>query len=163
MKLKEHIIYGGIVSATLYPFAGWKSVFFFGGSVCIDIDHYIDFLYYSGFKNWKIKDMFKFHGETNRLCTHPNIYCLQAFHTLEFVILLFLLGINFKSSAILLIFSGMIFHWFLDLISMYKRRIIRVRALSFTGYWIKSNKMKRLGIHPEQIFREAYTLSQSQR
>ena len=45
MKLKQHILYGGVASLCLVPKFGLLSSVFWAASVLIDIDHYIDFVY----------------------------------------------------------------------------------------------------------------------
>lgn len=159
MQVKEHILYGGAVSVTLYPFFGLKTLFFFIGSVLIDIDHYIDYLYYGRFKNWSIKTMFKFHGMLALWRHNPNIYALEAFHTAEFLLLFLGVAYYFSSAELFLFFAGMIFHLILDFIRLKQWGRVKARAFSFIEYWIRTGRMKRSGVNPEKIFEEAYLVA----
>lgn len=158
MQLKEHVLYGAAASTVLTPFFGAQSAFFFIGSVLIDADHYLDFLYFGGFRNWSVKAMFRFHGILASWRDRPNHCALETFHTLEFILALLGIGLYFKSSILLLTFSGMIFHLCLDLIRLRQWGKVRLRALSFVEYVIRIRKMKAMGIDPEQVAREAYAL-----
>ena len=159
MQLKEHIFYGGSASIVLYPTFGPVTAFFFIGSVLIDVDHYIDFLYFAGFRNWSVRAMFRFHSILARWRNKPNLYALEAFHTMEFFAALLAVGIYFKSSILLLTFAGMVFHLFLDLIRLRQYNGVHLRALSFIEYWIKARRMKAAGIDPEGVIKEAYAAS----
>ena len=156
MQLKEHILYGGSVSIVLFPIIGIKTIFFFFASVLIDVDHYIDFLYFGKFKNWNVRKMFEFHHLGTQWRNNANFYILEAFHTSEFLLVLLVLSIYFNSLELFLIFTGMVFHILLDLIRLHKLGAMHVRALSFVEYWIRSKKMKQSGINPEKIFEEIY-------
>ena len=161
MQLKEHIAYGGAASVALYPVFGVRTLLFFLASVLIDADHYLDYLYYTRFKNWSVKTMFKFHGTMAAWRNKPDICALEAFHTAEFLAALGALALAFHSVELSLIFWGMIFHMVLDLIRLTQWKRVDLRALSFTEYWIRKKRMMARGIHPETIFEEAYrTVSQ---
>jgi len=79
LQLKEHILYGGAVSVVLTPFLGTKAFLFFFSTVLIDIDHYIDFLYFGKFRNWNVKSMFAFHGQLGRFNDKPNFCAPEAY------------------------------------------------------------------------------------
>ena len=65
-------------------------------------------------------------------------------------------GIYFKSSIVILIFGGMIFHLCLDLIRLKSWGAVSNRALSFVEYSARARKMRRQGMDPEAPFRKAY-------
>jgi len=164
MQLKEHIAYGGAASVVLAPFFGAKTLLFFLASVLIDSDHYLDYLYYSGFKNWSVKTMFRFHGTMAAWRNKPDICALEAFHTAEFLGALGACALLFHSMELSLIFWGMIFHMGLDLIRLSQWKRVDLRALSFTEYWVRKKRMMVRGVNPETIFEEAYrTVSQEPR
>lgn len=156
MTLKEHASYGAVVSAALYPVFGWKSACFFFSSVMIDADHYIDYLYYSKFRDWSVKRMFRFHKQLGAWKHRKDLLALEAFHTAEFLLAFLAVGLTFKSPALLLIFGGFIFHLALDLVRLSQWKCVNHRALSFVEYAVRKRKMLRQGIHPEAIFLEAY-------
>ena len=164
MQVKEHIVYGGSVSVALTPFFGAQTLLFFLSSVLIDLDHYVDFLYFSKFRNWSINGMFRFHGQLSAWKDDPKLYALQAFHTLEFFLAVLALAFYFRSTELFLLFSGLIFHYALDLLRIYQwerlyKKTIHPRAYSFLEYWIKARQMKRAGTDPEKIFQEAYAVT----
>lgn len=157
MSPKEHVIYGATASAAVYPFWGlFGAVSFFLGSVFIDIDHYLDYLYFSRFRNWSVKDMFAFHGQMARWKDRNDFLALEAFHTAEFLLAFLAVGLYFKSAPLLLFFSGMIFHLGLDLFRLHSFGRVPVRAISFIEYWVRARRMRRSGIDPEGLFRQAY-------
>lgn len=159
MKPSEHVAYGAAASAALSPFFGFSTLFFFLGSVFIDLDHYVDYVYFGRFKKWTVRGMLRFHGELAKAHKVPHLLALEAFHTAEFLLLFLAVGLYFKSEPVLLAFAGMIFHLALDLIRLGQGKIIHVRALSFTEYILRAGKMKRNGLDPEAPFRQAYEKS----
>ncbi len=157
MAPKEHVLYGAAASAVVAPFAGpIGAVCFFLASVFIDIDHYIDFVYFSRFRNWSIQAMLKFHGQMASWKHREDFIALEAFHTVEFLAAFLAVGLYFKSTLVLLMFAGMIFHLSLDLIRLRSYRRVSVRALSFFEYIVRARRMRRAGIDPEDLFRQAY-------
>ena len=163
MKVKEHLSYSALASTALYPLFGEKTLLFFVSSILIDLDHYVDFVYYSRFQNWNIKDMFRFHGQISQWKHLPNIYALEAFHTIEFHFSILALAAYFRSTELYLVFWGLMFHMALDLIRLYSWRGISRRALSFFEYWIRAKNMRRSGIEPEHLFNNAYALMSSEK
>ncbi len=157
MKVSEHIAYGGAASVALAPVFGFQTLYFFFGSLFIDLDHYVDFLYYGKFKNWSIPKMFKFHGVFALSSPTEPILALEAFHTVEFFLAWLTTAFIFQSQELYLVFGGMVFHLFLDLLRLYQKRKIHFRALSFIEYWVRSKRMVAYkGFHPEKIFWQAY-------
>jgi hypothetical protein len=156
MQVKEHIAYGGAASLALYPSFGEKAVFFFLGSVLIDLDHYIDFLYYGRFRDWRIRNMFRFHGQMSRWKGRADVLALEAFHTAEFLALFLWVGLHFNSAEVLLLSAGMIFHLGLDLLRLFQHKAVGARALSFVEYWVRARRMRRAGVDPERVFQDAY-------
>ncbi len=122
----------------------------------IDLDHYLDYLYFSGFRNWSIKDMFRFHSKIAMCKKQDGFLALEAFHTAEFLLALLAVGLYFKSNIVILIFTGMIFHMALDIIRLREWHAVNVRALSFIEYWLRTRKMRQRGVDPEALFHQAY-------
>ena len=161
MTLKEHLTYGGIVTAAIYPHFGPKSFFFYGASVLIDSDHYIDFLYFSRFRDWSIKRMFQFHGKLLEWRSRPNMMALEDFHCAEFHLAILGLALYYGSSELLFVFAGLMFHMACDLIRLHQWRRIDLRALTFVEYLARKKKMAARGLHPESAFDQAYALVSS--
>ncbi len=156
MTLKEHLSYGAVASAALYPVLGGNVIFFYVPSVLIDIDHYIDYLYYARFRDWSVKRMFAFHGCLARDHKKLKFMALEAFHTAEFLLGVLAVGLYYHSTPVLLGFAGFIFHMILDLIRLSQWKGIDLRALSFVEYVIRKRRMIRAGRHPEKAFFEVY-------
>lgn len=156
MKLQEHLLYGGMASVAISPFFGWKSFFFFVGSVFIDLDHYCDFVYFCRFRKWKLKDMFHFHGVLHQYIDHPDSFNLEAYHTIEFFLLLAAVAFCFDSVEVGLILGGGIAHLGLDLFRFRQlgKSVFQLRALSFVQYWWWRKKMVKLGKDPEMVFKK---------
>jgi hypothetical protein len=156
MTLKEHLSYGAVASAALYPVLGPKVAFFYIPSVLIDADHYIDYLYYTKFRDWSVKHMFAFHNTLAEWRHKPNFMALEAFHTAEFQLAFLGVGLFYRSEALLLAFAGLMFHMLLDLIRLSQWKRIDLRALSFVEYVIRKRRMLKAGLHPETTFFQAY-------
>ena len=62
MRLTDHVILGGFASVVLYPAIGVDAAFLFAGSVLIDVDHYLEYLYHNGFRDFSVTKMFRYHG-----------------------------------------------------------------------------------------------------
>ncbi len=156
MSPKEHVAYGAAASAALYPFFREKTFFFFTASVLIDLDHYIDYLYYARFRDWRIKSMFAFHGILAKQRDNPDILALEAFHTAEFLFSVLAVAVYYRSTVLYLTFAGFIFHMGLDLFRLAQWKRVDIRALSFVEYVIRKHRMIRSGLHPEKPFFDVY-------
>ncbi|OGR84976.1 MAG: hypothetical protein A2901_06975 [Elusimicrobia bacterium RIFCSPLOWO2_01_FULL_54_10] len=130
-------------------------------SVLIDADHYLDFLYYTRFRDWSVKQMFRFHGVLYKWRHRTDIYALEAFHTAEFLLAFLAVGLYYKSEPLLLAFAGFMFHMTLDLYRMNQWKRISARALSFVEYIVCRKKMIQRGFNPESTFNAAYELVKS--
>lgn len=144
-----------MASLFFIPFFNWNTLFFFLGSVLIDADHCVDYLYFSRGKDWKLKNMVKFHMILYGWHPGKEIYALQAFHTIEFILPFFVIGSVMNSTPILLLATGMSFHLLSDVVMLIKK-LVHVRAFSFIEYYIRRKKMIQQGKDPEEVFRQAY-------
>ena len=162
MRLKEHVVYGGILSIILAPIFGIYSVFFWVASFLIDADHYLEFLYKNGFRDWKAKNMYAYFEAVWRNAERKNFLDMQILHTAEaFIILYILIKISGQTVAALIlnsVFWGMLFHIVLDALFSIKHKILFKRAFSLTDYFIRRNLMSKKGINPDWIHEEALKL-----
>ena len=148
MLPKWHFLTALILSAILWPFFKINVLIIIFSAVFIDVDHYILYIYrkkdfslmraYSFFKN--LGDIFKKTGKTYRE------YSLCIFHTVEFFIILFILG--FISPFFQFVFLGCSFHVIIDILSdFYENRhdgmFISTRALSIMGYIYEYRKIRK--------------------
>jgi hypothetical protein len=155
MKLKYHIIYGGVTSLCLFPKFGFLSVFFWASSVLIDVDHYIDFICRSRFTSFSIKQMFTYYDIMSDWKDRQGWLGLNIFHTIEIIIGIYLISVWTNSDVIKAIFWGMVLHMILDIIYLLKIRGLFLRAFSLIEYVIRKKIMIRKGLLPNTIFEEA--------
>jgi hypothetical protein len=88
--IKTHCVQAVLGSAILYPFAGFENTVVFGlSTVLIDVDHVIEYVRQTG--SPKIGGVFPC---CQIICSnlHRGFYVLNLFHTIEFLLLLGLLG-----------------------------------------------------------------------
>lgn len=151
MTLKSHIIIGGAASAALYPVLGVDCIFFWFASFLIDIDHYLDFLYHNGFKDWSPRRMFDYHKVLVRHWHSPAFLNIEIFHTVEFLAALYAVAVLTGSAGLKAVFWGFIFHNLLDIIFLAKKGILFKRAYSFTEYFIRKRAMRLRGLCPSSL------------
>jgi hypothetical protein len=159
MNLRDHTILGGAASIILYPFTGLNVLWFFGASVLIDIDHYLDFIYHTGLKDLAPKRMFQYHNSLQRWWQDPAFLNMEVFHTVEFLSLIVILALILSSRALWALFFGLIFHIALDLVFLYRHGIFNKRIHSIAGYFLKKRKMARVGLDPARLYNEAVALT----
>lgn len=133
MSLFNHIKYSSIPFLVLLPIAGVKAVYFYIGSIMIDIDHYP--LYVFETKSLSIKGMFRhYDGLLEKVKNIPYL-ALCMFHTIEFLIIL--VFFSFFSNIIFYALLGILFHLVLDAIDLYKTGCLSKRAISIIEYFIR--------------------------
>jgi len=159
MKLKHHIIYGGIASLFLFPKFGFLSGIFLAASVLIDVDHYIEFLWQNRFTNFSFKKMSDYCNIILKWNKRPGLLGLSIFHTAEIIGGIYLISIWLNSDVIKAVFWGMVFHMLLDVLYLSKRRILFCRVFSFLEYFIRKKIMIQNGLSPDAIFEEALVVA----
>ncbi len=149
MKSQYHIVSGGIVASLLIPVLGVNSVVFWVSSVLIDSDHYLDYLYRNGFRDFSVKRTFTFHDLLSKKGQGQDLLGLNLMHTVEFLLLLYatsaLTGWIWLKAAL----WGMLFHMLVDLVYLYRQGRLFRRAFSIIEYAVRWSRMKRQGLHPE--------------
>ena len=124
-----HIAFGILLSIILYPIFGFYIIIIFLSSFLIDVDH---FLWYGfKYKNWNLKDSYKFYIENTK---YKDV--LHIFHTIEFLILVILLTLYFRFFLFILIGIGL--HYILDAIYTITHKKYGKRAVSLI-MWLKRN------------------------
>ena len=58
MQARQHTIIGAVAATALIPFLGINSAIFWAAAVLIDGDHYTEYVYRNGFRDFSIKRMF---------------------------------------------------------------------------------------------------------
>jgi len=110
-------------------------IIIFLSSILIDIDHYLLYAYRK--KNLSLVKAWKWHIflHNNPREAQKQIPFLHLFHTIEFLVLIFILSFFYK--VFLWIFIGFIFHTFLDILDMKKRKTYGGREYSLIRALIK--------------------------
>lgn len=149
MKPQHHAIIGGAVALALVPALGVNSAVFWASSVLIDGDHYIDYVYRNGFKDYSIKRMFDFHDLLSDRGKERSFISLNLMHTAEFILLLGVAVAITGWTWLIAMLGGILLHMLLDLSYMYRQGILFSRAFSIIEYFIRWRRMKRQGLRPE--------------
>lgn len=152
MRPKDHVIYGTVAGAALYPALGADSLIFWAASFGIDLDHYIDYVYHNGFTDFSFKGMFAYHKELENHWHSPEFLNVEVFHTVEFMAPLLLYAYGTGSKALSALCLGFIFHIVLDMAFLYRKGIFSVRANSVTEYFIRKRLLIDKGLSPDSIY-----------
>lgn len=152
MRPREHLIYGAAASAALYPALGHNSLYFFAGSVAIDIDHYFDFVWHNGFTDFSFRKMFAYHGEMARMWGREDFLSIEAFHTVEFIAPLFIASRLWASPVLTAVLLGMVFHIALDTAYLCRLKILMKRSHSFVEYFIRKRVLEGRGLRPVDVY-----------
>lgn len=150
--LRDHIFVGTVASLLTWPFLGsWGALLFWMGTILIDSDHYIKFVYYTGFKVFGIGPMFQYHEKLFEYRHHPEFLAVELFHTAEFFIIFGIIAF-FLAPALIQVFWGCAFHIVVDYIHLRRHGILKTRANSFLEYFQRRKKMLREGKNPDTVF-----------
>ncbi len=160
MRARDHALIGALTATALIPVLGENSVVFWTASVLIDGDHYVEYVYRNGFKDFSAKGMFRFNKSLSAVLSKENIkggfLTICLLHTVEALGFLYIASELTGWPWLQSVFWGMLFHISTDLVHKLVRggRIFG-RALSIMEYVIRSNSMKRRGIRPQEVYRKA--------
>ncbi|MFN3466766.1 MAG: hypothetical protein ACK4WF_03585 [Candidatus Brocadiales bacterium] len=159
MRVRDHVVLGGIFSLGLLPLLGIKSLAFWAASVLIDADHYIEFLYHNGFNNFSLKEANSYHRVLSGWLSRPEFINLSIFHTMECLLLVYFLSYWLGSPWLVAIFYGMLVHLFLDAVHLYSLGVPFKRAFSIVEFKIRKGIMERNGLYPKVLYKEALNLT----
>lgn len=161
MKLREHLIIGGIAMAVLYSHWGpWRALLFWGAEVLIDADHYWDYLWRSRFQDWSGWRMFRYYNLITKRLYDKNFLGFSLLHTAEVFIGVYVLARYWNHTIFMTIFWGMVFHLILDMIWLLKYKVFFARAYSIIEYWLRKRSMIRRGLNPDGFYTEVFKLSE---
>ena len=126
----------------------FNAVLIFLSSVLIDFDHYVTATRKK--KSLSLFDAFDYYKELDVIAKRDikkgirKVYDFHVFHTLEFHVLVFLLG--FVWQGFFFIFIGMAFHSLIDIISMGRAGILHMREYFLVNWIMRTikNKKKRI-------------------
>lgn len=159
MRPREHVIYGSVGAALLYPLMGKESALFWAASIAIDIDHYIDYVWHNRLGDLSFKGMFEYHRLLTKQWHHPAFLNVEVFHTIEFIVPLFAVAHFTGSAALFAAGLGLIFHIALDLVSLYMNGIFFARAHSFPEYFLRKKMLESRGLDPAGLYLDAARLT----
>lgn len=140
MKTTVHLAVSAVLAALAYPVFGWKAVLILAGGVLIDVDHYM--WYVCKYRRFSLADCY-YHFivplETND--QSKNIGILLVFHTIEFLLIVSIL--SFYSQYALVFAIGLLGHYLLDLIFLYRfaKRFIANHSII---HWIYRNRIQKV-------------------
>jgi hypothetical protein len=156
MKSRYHAVIGGTVALVLTPALGLNSAIFWASSVLIDGDHYMDYVYRNGFKDYSVKRMSEFYYLLSKRREEPDYLSLYLMHTAEFVLLISVAAAITGWVWMIAILGGTLFHILLDLFDMYVHGVLFKRSSSIIEYFIRRRRMKRQGLHPELHYQSVF-------
>jgi len=149
MKPQYHAVISGTVALALTPALGLNSAIFWVSSVLVDGDHYVEYVYCNGFKDYSIKRMFEFYCLLSKSRKEPDFLSLNLMHSAEFILLISVATAMTGWVWLIATLGGIFLHILLDLFDMYLHGILFRRSLSIIEYFIRLRRMKRQGIRPE--------------
>lgn len=155
MRIRGHVLIGGVASLVLSPVIGLGAIPFWIGSVLIDVDHYLEFIYLNRLTNFSIRRMSDYHYLLSNYWPRPGFLNLSIFHTAEFLSLFYLVALWLDSFMLKAALWGMLLHFFLDFICLVNMGATNKRAYSIIEFLIRKEIMKRHGLHPFTICNEA--------
>jgi hypothetical protein len=154
--VRDHVLLGALVAALLAPRHGvaW-AVAFWTASVLVDVDHHLHFLQFAGWRRWlDLRGMFRFNAHLFGAIRRSDCLMLEVFHTAEAVALLAVLvwGV---SPLFQPVFWGISLHLAVDVVHLSRHGAPRARAWSFVEYAVRAASLRRQGIEPTRVPREA--------
>lgn len=155
MTLKWHIITGAIGAAASYPYLGKWSAAFLAASVLIDADHYLDYVYHNGFRDFSVRRMFDYHALIVKYWHSADFISLEIFHTVEFMAALYIAAHISGSAVMTAVFIGCAFHIGLDMIYLGYHGIFFTRAHSMIEFLMRVRSMKAKGLNPSAPYEAA--------
>jgi len=154
--VRDHLLLGALVAALLAPWlgAGWAAAFW-AASILVDVDHHLHFLQFAGWRRWlDLRGMFRFNAHLFAAIHRSDLLILEVLHTAEALALLAALAWGVWP-LLQPVFWGMCLHLAVDVAHLARHRALGVRGWSFAGYAMRAASLRRDGIDPTRIPREA--------
>jgi len=137
MTLVQHAKLTAIAALFLLPFwSGMQILLFSIGSIFIDIDHYIFYVFRC--RRLSIKGMFEYHEKLFEQKDRIPYAGICIFHTIDFFIIIGILSFYYHIFLYLLI--GLLFHFVVDLIYLYRNNYLLGRAYFFIEHFIRKKR-----------------------
>ena len=143
MRLTKHVKYTAILSVVLLPFWNFEQIFLFAiGSIVIDIDHYICYVW--SFKKFDVKGMFEYYEKWLPSVKDKIPYVgICIFHTIEIYLILVVSATYIN--GILYLVMGLTFHQALDVFALKRSKSLFKRPYSVIEHLIRVKRCKKLG------------------
>jgi len=130
MLPKYHVYFGLIASIMVFFLSGIQnSLIFLFGSIFIDADHYIAYIFKK--RDLSLKKSYYYWKDE-----HYPYDELMIFHTIEIWFLLLIIGLTIK--PVLFLLAGMLYHELFDIYDMNKRKLYDARAISLFAWSIRN-------------------------
>jgi len=127
---KFHAAQGAVSAVLLYPFIGSDALVFGATVFLIDLDHLIPYL--RDCRSLSVSKFFAYHRAVPGI---ENYLALAWFHTLEFFLLIFVLGFWWSTFWVML--AACLFHIIFDMVKALDMGKPYIRAFSFLEYAIR--------------------------
>lgn len=154
--LRDHVLFGGAAAALLLKV--WSPAYcaaFWLSNVLIDIDHYLDLVFWSGFRAFRFHQVFHYSAHICENSRQRPILTVEVLHTAEAVLVLAFLGYGLGLGWCRPVLAGMLLHMAVDLFHLARMRHLHVRCHSFVEFWLRKRNMERTGLFPTRLQREA--------
>jgi len=154
--LRDHVLFGGL--AALLCLKVWSPAYcaaFWLSNVLIDLDHYLDLVFWSGFRAFRFHQVFHYSAHICENEGNLPVLAVEALHTAEAVIALAFLGYGLGLAWCRPVLWGMALHCAVDVCHLARLRHLHVRCHSFLEFWLRKRRMERAGLSPTRLQREA--------
>ena len=151
--LRDHCLLGAAAAFCARPFLGTRgAVIFWLATILIDLDHHLDFVLRSGFKDlFRVRKMFQYHRFLFEAARGKEFLAVSVFHSLECLAILAWLSRILKSASLGAVFWGFLWHYLTDLVHLIIKGRTFARAYSLCEYVIRYQRLKMAGIPPGRI------------
>lgn len=139
----------------LSPILGLGAIPFWIGSVLIDTDHYLEFIYHNRLTDFSVKKMYDYHNTLGGWFSRPEFLNLSIFHTVEFLFLFYILAVWLDSPMLMAALLGMLFHVLTDIVFLTHQGVVTKRAHSIIEFFVRKKRLTRRGLHPGTVCNEA--------
>ena len=153
--IREHSVQSMVISAVLYPFIGENAVAFGLSVILIDIDHVFDYIRQT--RSLKVFGVFPYCKILLNAMKKNGFLVLNIFHTVEFFLLIALLG--FLSPVFFYMLAGMLCHMALDIYHLSRSGIVFFRAFSVIEFFIRARNSTYITSFAKLLQRDDVDLS----
>lgn len=152
MKPSHHLILGSVAGVATIPILGPYSGAFVAASFLIDSDHYLSYVWRNRLRDFSLRRAISFNRRLVSVVKVTPFLGLDVFHTIEALLVVFILALILSHQFVHAIAWGMIFHIALDMAYLLKKGIIFKRAHSLLEYLVRRRHMINRGQKPWEPF-----------